>query len=59
VRAFARRSGIAVAADPAPDLARLLGAFLLPVLEDLQRGTRREGAWQPGGPWIPSEENSA
>ena len=51
VRAFARRAGIAVAADPAPDLARQLGAFLLPVLEDLQRGARREGAWPPGGPW--------
>ena len=28
----------------------------LPVLEDLQRGTRREGGWPPGGPWRPSEE---
>jgi hypothetical protein len=56
VRSFARRCGITVGADPAPDLARLLGAFLLPVLEDLERGTRREGAWPSGGPWIPSGE---
>jgi len=59
VRAFARRAGIAVGADPAPDLTRLLGAFLLPVLEDLQRGARREGTWPPGGPWMPSEESPA
>ena len=51
VRAFARRAGIAVEGDPAPDLAPLLGAFLLPVLEDVQGGTRREGTWPPGGPW--------
>ena len=51
VRAFARRAGLAVGADSAPDLARVLGAFLLPVLEDVQRGTGREGSWPPGGPW--------
>ncbi len=51
VRAFARRAGLAVGGDPAPDLARALGAFLLPLLEDVRRDTRREGTWQPGGPW--------
>jgi hypothetical protein len=51
VRAFARRAGLAVGGDPAPDLARVLGAFLLPLLEDVRRDTRREGTWQPGGPW--------
>jgi len=56
VRAFARRAGLAVDADSAPDLARVLGAFLLPVLEDVQRGTGREGSWPPGGPWQPTEE---
>jgi len=51
VRAFALRGGLAVDGDPAPDLAPLLGAFLLPVLEDVQRGTRFEGTWPMGGPW--------
>ena len=51
VRAFARRAGLVVGGDPAPDLARVLGAFLLPLLEDVRRDTRREGTWQPGGPW--------
>ena len=51
VRAFARRAGLAVGGDPAPDLARVLGAFLLPLLEDVRRDTQREGTWQPGGPW--------
>jgi hypothetical protein len=51
VRAFALRGGLAVDGDPAPDLAPLLGAFLLPVLEDVQRDTRHEGTWPMGGPW--------
>ena len=55
VRAFALRAGLAIGGDPAPDLARVLGAFLLPVLEDVQRGTRREGTWPPGGPWQSTE----
>jgi len=51
VRAFARRAGITVAGDPAAELARVLGAFLGPVLEDFQRTARHAGIWQPGGPW--------
>jgi hypothetical protein len=51
VRAFAGRAGLAVGGDPAPDLARVLGAFLLPLLEDVQRSDWREGIWPPGGPW--------
>lgn len=51
VRAFARRAGIAIGNDPAPDLSEVLSAFLLPVLDDLQRGMRRGGTWEPGGPW--------
>lgn len=54
VRAFARRAGLAVGGDPPPDLAEVLGAFLLPVLEDVQRGTRRGGTWPPRGPWVSS-----
>jgi hypothetical protein len=51
VRAFARRSGIGMGADPSTDVARLLPAFLLPVLDDLRSGARRSGTWLPGGPW--------
>lgn len=51
VRAFARRARIAVGDDPARDLAGVLSAFLLPVLDDVQRGTPRSGTWPAGGPW--------
>ena len=51
VRAFARRAGIAIGNDPARDLSGVLSAFLLPVLDDVQRGIRRGGTWPPGGPW--------
>jgi hypothetical protein len=51
VRAFARRAGLAVPAAPGDEFTRLLGAFLLPILDDLRRGERREGTWYPGGPW--------
>ena len=56
VRAFARRAGIAISSDPARDLAGVLSAFLLPLLEDVQSGTPREGTWAAGGPWRPSKE---
>jgi hypothetical protein len=56
VRAFARRAGLAISGDPARDLAGVLSAFLLPVLEDAQGGTPREGTWPAGGPWRPSKE---
>ncbi len=51
VRAFARRAGLTLADEPGAEFARLLGAFLSPMLEDVRGGARREGAWQPGGPW--------
>ena len=51
VRAFARRAGLTLAGDPGAEFARVLGAFLSPVLDDLRRDTRREGTWPPGGPW--------
>ena len=52
VRAFVRRAGITISSDPARDLAGVLSAFLIPVLEDVQRGTPREGTWPAGGPWL-------
>jgi hypothetical protein len=51
VRAFARRAGLAVPAAPDDQFARLIGAFLCPILDDLRRTERREGTWHPGGPW--------
>ena len=51
VRAFARRARLTVAGQPGDELASLLGAFLLPILDDLRRGDAREGTWSPGGPW--------
>lgn len=51
VRAFARRARIDVRADFADECARLLDAFLSPVLEDLRSGQRPAGVWLPPGPW--------
>ncbi len=51
VRAFARRARIAVPEDFADDCARLLDAFLSPVLTDLRTGKGEVGRWRPGGPW--------
>jgi len=51
IRAFARRAGLAIVDSPGDEFARLLGAFLLPVLAALRRGERREGKWHPGGTW--------
>jgi hypothetical protein len=52
VRAFARRAGLAVPDAPGSEFAGLLGAFLLPILDDLRRGDPPAGTWSPGGPWL-------
>ena len=57
VRAFARRAGLANHGTPGDGFARLLGAFLLPILADLGRGEHREWTWHPGWPW--QEEDRA
>lgn len=51
VRAFARRAGLSIPSAPAKDLSPLLTLFLLPIVQDLRRGERRNGIWRPGGPW--------
>jgi len=51
VRAFAARARIAVPGDFGDECARMLDAFLLPVLQDVQREARKAGMWPPGGPW--------
>jgi hypothetical protein len=51
VRAFSRRTGVAIADDFADEYARLLGEFLIPLLEDLRRGLSDSGTWSAGGPW--------
>ncbi len=54
VRAFARRARITVPEDFATECARLLDAFLSPVLDDLRTGKSQRGKWPPGGPWSAS-----
>jgi hypothetical protein len=51
VRAFARRAGIPLNPDSASDILPLLRTFLLPILEEVRRGTQESDAWPPGGPW--------
>ena len=51
VRAFARRAGLAIPDTPGEEFTRLLGAFVLPILDDLRRRKGRGGTWRPGGPW--------
>ena len=51
VRAFARRAGLTVGADPGVELLAVLRPFLLPILEDVRRGAAMSGTWPPGGPW--------
>jgi len=52
VRAFVRRAGLTLPEPFAEELTLVLGAFLLPVLDDLRLRSRREGHWKAGGPWV-------
>lgn len=47
VRAFARRSGLQVPDLPSSKFADILAAFLLPILEELERGLQPEATWEP------------
>ncbi len=58
VRAFTRRAGLSLVGEPGGEFARVLGEFLLPVLEDVRSGLQREGTWSPGGPWQPTEKSA-
>jgi hypothetical protein len=50
MQAFARRAGLTPAVElGSGEIVRLLGAFLLPVLDDLGRGIETEGVWLEGG----------
>jgi hypothetical protein len=51
VRAFARRAGIELQAGFADECARMLDAFLSPVMEDARSASAVTGRWEPGGPW--------
>ncbi|MGH7790529.1 MAG: nucleotidyl transferase AbiEii/AbiGii toxin family protein [Candidatus Binatia bacterium] len=50
-RAFARRAGLPAPDRPGDEFVTRLGAFLLPVLDDVRRGKPCDGTWEPGGPW--------
>ena len=51
IRAFGRRAGIPVSPRMARDMLPVLRAFLLPILDEVRRGTSRLGEWPAGGPW--------
>jgi hypothetical protein len=54
VRAFARRAAIVIPAHFADECARVLDAFLSPLLRDLRSAREPAGTWAPGGPWSES-----
>ena len=51
VRAFIRRAGILMDPDHAREILPILRTFLLPILEEVRRGTQELDLWPPGGPW--------
>ena len=55
VRAFARRSGIPLGPDVASDILPLLRGFLLPILDDVRRGTDELEAWPAGANFVDHE----
>jgi hypothetical protein len=59
VRAFARRTGIAVPENYEDECERALDLFLSPVLEDLLSGRVPAGTWPPRGPWSDTRQGRA
>ncbi len=51
IRAFARRTGLSVGPEPGTEILHAVRPFLLPILEDLRRGTTQTRTWRPRGPW--------
>lgn len=50
-RGFLRRTAIALAPAPLPDLLHRIGDFVLPPLEALREAATFTKNWVPGGPW--------
>jgi hypothetical protein len=50
-RAFIRRTAIALAPEPLPDLLRSVAGFVVPPLQALGAREPFVHAWRPGGPW--------
>lgn len=50
-RAFLRRTAIALAPAPLPDLLPRIGDFVMPPLEALRGSATFTKNWTPGGPW--------
>jgi hypothetical protein len=51
-RAFLRRTAIALAPEPLPELLRNVAAFVTPPLLTLGTKVPFESVWRPGGPWV-------
>ena len=51
-RAFIRRTAIALAPEPLPDLLRSVADFAVPPLLALGAMKPFVHAWRPGGPWV-------
>jgi hypothetical protein len=50
-RAFIRRTAIALAPEPLPDLLRNVAVFVTPLLLALGTRAQFKHVWRPGGPW--------
>ena len=47
------------AENPGREFTERLGAFPLPLFEDVQRGAASDGVWAPGGSWRPRAQPHA
>jgi Nucleotidyl transferase AbiEii toxin, Type IV TA system len=50
--AFLRRTEIALAPDPLPEIQARIASLVAPVLQSLSSQTTFDLTWPPGGPWI-------
>lgn len=51
-RAFLKRTTIAVAPEPLPELIAFIATFVSPVMTTKAAGAMEGMTWQPGGPWL-------
>jgi hypothetical protein len=55
--AFLRRTDIALAPEPFPDIQTQIAALMMPPAQAVATARRFDQRWQPGGPWrnVPAE----